>query len=106
MSGVVLCKWSGTRFETATEEQRHRYDEANSLFDADTSRGSVHGWAMHHVGFSPGDHFEVRVGNKFVITAKNQATHLQEYPRITVDLMRPDQLPESLYNVDGTARNI
>jgi hypothetical protein len=55
---------------------------------------------------SPGDHAEVEIGKKLVISVQNHSTNARAYPRVSVDLVRPGQAPESLYNVDGTPRRV
>ena len=104
--GVVLCKWTGTSFEPATQEEQRTHDGTKRLFDGDTSNGTINGWSVHHVGVSPGDHFEVQVGNNFAVAAKNHTINVREYSWVSVDLLRSGQPPERLYNVKGTGRRI
>ncbi len=61
---------------------------------------------MREVRRTPGDHFEIQVGDKFVIAAKHQASDVREREWITVDLMRPGQPPERLYEVNGNPRTV
>jgi hypothetical protein len=61
---------------------------------------------MHRVGSSPGGQFEVQIGNQFAISAKNQTSDRRNYAWVSVDLLRPGQTPEKLYNVDGTSRRV
>jgi hypothetical protein len=104
--GVVLCKWTGSSFELATQEEQRTHDGTNRLFRGNTSNGTINGWSVHHVGVSPGDHFEVQVGNNFAIAVKNQTIDVREYPWVSVDLLRQGQPRESLYNVKGRGRTI
>ena len=104
--GVVLCKWTGNSFEPATEEEQRKHDGTHHLLEGDPNNPTINGWSWYHVGRSPGDHFDVRAGNKFEITAKNLARNVGGYSNISIDLLRPGQPPESLYNVDGTPRRI
>ncbi|HXN17393.1 MAG TPA: hypothetical protein VN875_03605 [Candidatus Binatus sp.] len=39
-----------------------------------------------------------------MISVTNRATDVGAYPWITVDLVRPGQKPQSLFNVDGSPR--
>jgi hypothetical protein len=48
--------------------------ELTTWYQGLTNNGTINGWSMRRVGSSPGDHFEVQVGDKLVIAAKNQAT--------------------------------
>jgi hypothetical protein len=105
-SGDVLCKWTDKGFEPATEEERRRHDGTNRLFRGTSDNQTINGWSVRALGRTPGDHFEVQVGDKFVIAAKNQASDVREHEWITVDLIRPGQPPERLYDVNGNGRTI
>ena len=90
-SGGALCKWTDKGFEPATEEERRRHDGTNRLFRGTSNNQTINGWSVRGMGGTPGDHFEVQVGDKFVIAAKNHASDVREREWITVDLMRPGQ---------------
>jgi hypothetical protein len=104
--GAVLCKWAGNSFEPATKEEQRRLDGTNRLVRGDMNNKVINGWHVRYTGSSPGDHFEVEVGKKFVIAAKNKASDVRAYPWISIDLLRPGKPPESLYDVDGTPRRV
>lgn len=104
--GVILCKWTGKSFEPATEEEQRRHDGTNRLDQGHTNSETINGWSRRRVGFSPGDHFEAQVGNKFVIAAKNQSTAASQGSWVWVDLLRPGQPPERLYEVNETPRRV
>lgn len=104
--GWVLCKWTGKSFEPATQDEQQRHDGTNRLYRGAINNGSINGWSMQNIGSSPGDHFEVQVGDKFVIAVKNQATDQSQYHWVSVNLVRPGQVPESLYDVNGTPRTV
>jgi hypothetical protein len=103
--GAILCKWTGSGFDSATEEEQRRLDGTNRLIRGDMNN-IINGWHVHYAGRSPGDHFEVEVGKNSMIAVKNQATDVRAYPWISVDLLRPGQPPESLYDVNGTPRRV
>jgi hypothetical protein len=104
--GVILCKWTGNGFEPATEEEQRRHDGTKRLSQGNATSGTINGWSVYRVGFSPGDHFEVQVGDKLVIAAKNQTADQGKHGWISVDLIRPDQPPERLYEVNGAPRRV
>jgi hypothetical protein len=105
-AGSTLCKWMGDRFEPATEEERRRLDGTNRLFHGDTNNQVINGWSVREVRRSPGDHFDVEIGNKFKIHAENHAKDVRAYPWISVELLRPGKVSENLYNVDGAPRRV
>src|SRR5580698_8784037 len=47
--GVVLCKWTGDRFEPASEEDRRRLDGTNRLFHGDINNQIVNGWSVRQI---------------------------------------------------------
>jgi hypothetical protein len=104
--GVVLCKWTGTSFETATEEEQRTHDGTNRLFKGYTDEDTVNGWIVRRMGSSLGDDFRIQVGNSFVVSAKNNSANPLKYNHVTVDLIRPGQVPERLYDVDGAVRSV
>jgi hypothetical protein len=105
-SGGALCKWTGKGFEPATEEEQGRHDGTNHLRRFDINNQTINGWSVREVRSSPGDHFKVSVGDKFVIAAKNLASEWRVHPPISIDLMRPGQPPERLYDANGTPRTV
>jgi hypothetical protein len=105
--GSVLCKWAGNRYRPATEEEQHRIGGVNRMLSLreDLKSGFVNGWHARNMRRLPGDHFEADIVN-LVISVKNLATNPRAYPWFSVQLLRPGQTPESLYNVDGTPRRV
>ena len=67
---------------------------------------TINGWSVHRIGSWSGDHFEVHVGDKFVIAAKNQATDKSQNRWVTVVLLRPGQPPDKLYDVNEDSRTV
>jgi len=102
----VLCKWTGNGFEQATEEEQRRHDGTKRLVHGSMNNQTINGWAVHEILSLPGDHFEVQVDNKFAIAVKNQARGVREYEWISVDLIRPGQRPDKLYDVNGTPHTV
>jgi hypothetical protein len=103
--GQVLCKLIGDHFEPATEEQRVTHDGTSRLFHGDMSGQLVNGWSVREVRRSPGDHFEIQVGNQYGIHAENHAKDVR-YPWVSAELLRPGKSSETLYNVNGTPRRV
>jgi hypothetical protein len=105
-SGGVLCKWTERGFERATDEEERSHDGTNRLFRGNFNNQTINGWLAREIRRTPGDHFEVQVGNDFVIAAKNQATDQADHEWISVDLIRPGEPPERLYEVNGAPRRV
>jgi hypothetical protein len=105
-SGGILCKWTQRGFEPATEAEQRRHDGTNGLFRGNFNNQRINGWFVREIRRTPGDHFEVQVGDKLVIAAKNQATDHGEHEWISVDLLRAGKPPERLYDVNGTPRRV
>src|ERR1700676_4199597 len=77
MWGATLCKWAGTHFEPATEEERRRHEGTNHLFHGDMNNQVVNGWSVHEVRASPGDHFEVEIGNQCTASRQPPGVFIQ-----------------------------
>jgi hypothetical protein len=103
--GVVLCKWIGNQFRRATEEEQKKIGGTDGL-NQDPRKDAINGWKVRSFPYLPGEHFDIDVGKTFTITAKNQAAPGRVYPSISVDLLRPGQIPENIYNVDGVPRRV
>lgn len=107
--GVILCKMTvNGGFRPATEEEQRRIGSPDRLvhFLQDTINGMVNGWHVRSSRRSPGDHFEAEIGKNLVISVRNHATDVRAYPSVSVELLRPGQAPEGLYNVNGTPRRV
>jgi hypothetical protein len=105
--GSILCKWTENGFVPATSDEERRLDGTTRLIRGDINNQTVNGWQVHRVGWA-GDHFEVPVGKDLVIAAKNRSTDVRnwQYPWITVDLLRPGQSPQNVYDVNGMPRRV
>ena len=96
----TLCKWSGTRFEPATEEERRRLDNINRLSAIDIE--NVNGWSKRGVGATSGDnHFSVELGRQATLSVKQGNVYKSAYDSASVDLLRPGQAAERLWYIDG-----
>jgi len=104
--GAVLCKWTGRSYEPATAEEQRRLDGGNRLVRGSMNNQIINGWHVREFFRSPGDHSEVEIGKNLVISVQNHATDVRANPWVSVDLLRPGQAPESLYNVDETPRRV
>ena len=102
--GGVLCKWTGNRFEFATEEEQRRLDGVKRLVRGDMDNQTVNGWLVRSAGRSPRDRFEVQVGNHRVISVQTHISGPNAW--VSVDLQLPGQAAQSLYNVNGTPRRV
>lgn len=105
--GANLCKWTENGFVPATQEETQRIGGISGLVKGDMSNQIVNGWHVHYAAM-PGAHFEVPIGKDLIISVKNRATNQREwqYPWITVDLLRPGQGPQNLYDVNGNPRRV
>ncbi len=104
--GAVLCKWSGSGFSPATQEEERRHGGLDRLIRGGTKDKSVNGWQVRNAGSSPGYRFEVQLGDKLMLLIQNHAHDAREYPWISVDLLRQGQAPEKLYNRNETPRRV
>src|ERR1700722_11652722 len=103
--GAILCRWTENGFVPATDEEGRRIGGTSGLVKGDMNNQTVNGWKVHRSGL-PGAHFEVTIGRDIVLSVRNHATNVREwqYPWVTVDLLRPGQNQQSLYDVNGRPR--
>lgn len=105
--GAILCKWTGNAFEPATEEERHRLDGINRLIRADMNNQAVNGWHVRTTGtIGPGGHLEIPLGEGGTISVDNLGTNRPLEQWIVIKLLRPNQPPETLYDVNGNQRRV
>ncbi|MBZ5525218.1 MAG: hypothetical protein LAP21_23575 [Acidobacteriia bacterium] len=104
--GAALCKWTHSGFQPATEEEQRRFGGIDHLVRGAMNNETINGWSVHQIGRSRGEHLELSIGGKFVISAKNEAALEQESPRVSIDLIRPGIAPENLYHADGAPRRV
>ena len=101
--GSVLCKLENGAFVPATDEERRLHGGLDHLIHDDMNDKTINGWYVRSMR-GPGDHFQANVGGKFSIDAKNLAVNAKQYPNISIDLLRPNATPESLYKTNGAPR--
>jgi len=103
--GAIFCKWTSSGFKPATKEEERRHGGVDHLVRGSMDNQIVNGWHVRYTG-SPNAHFEVEIGKNLAISVRNHIGNESVYQRVSVDLLRPDQAPESLYNGDGTTRRV
>ena len=99
-----LSRWADDRFVAATDEERKRLGNMDHLTVLNID--NVNGWSKRGITPVPGIQFTVVVGNKFSLLVKNEATDPKEYPRISIDLLRPGRAPERLWYLDQTPHRV
>lgn len=101
----VLCRWTGTRFEAATEEERGRLDGINRLSALEFANRE--GWYKREVGQTASDYqFSVDVGTQVRLLIKAGNVYSSAYDSPTVDLLRPGQSAERIWYLDGAPRRV
>jgi hypothetical protein len=104
--GGYLCKWNGNKFETATEDERHRLDGTNGLVAKDIDQG-VGGWSKHDFGEAVTDYeFAVDADGKFALQVTNKLMGQGGRAILSVTLTRPGQAPEGVWHCDGRPRRV
>jgi hypothetical protein len=107
---VRLCKWNGKSFEPATEDERRRFGGDEALVKGDMNNQVVNGThARDTEVLVPGNHFDIAVGNNLTLSVDARATGVPAEDlarRVTIELLRPNQPPEMLYDVDGAQRTV
>lgn len=98
--GVVLCKWTGKRFEPATPEQIKSVGGFESLVRGSTGNQPVNGWFITPT-YAPGQKPEIRIGNAIAVIMQNHSQIGGAFNWITVDIARTGQPVERVYDVDG-----
>jgi hypothetical protein len=104
-TGAIFCKWTSKGFKPATKEEERSHGGVDHLVRADEIDLMVNGWHVRHTSRLPGEHFNVEFGKGLVLSVQNHATEVR-YPSFSVDLLRPGQPPENLYNVNGTPHRV
>jgi hypothetical protein len=98
--GATLCRWADHGYVAATEKENKRLDVGVLPAIARENNEVISGWRLHYFPDS-GDHYEVRLNDGSVISVGNRAKHLRSNPWVVVDLLRPNQTGQELYNVTG-----
>ena len=101
----VLCRWTGTRFEPASDTEQRRLDGTNRL--SVPNFNGVEGWSRQGVGAVAGDsQFSADVGGKVSLVVKLGNIYKSAYSSASVDLFRPGRAPERIWYLDGNPRRI
>jgi|ERR1700737_2421855 len=101
----IFCKWTSKGFRPATKEEERSHGGVGGLFRGTDIDLILNGWHEHRTTLLPGQHFKVEFGQGFELDVQNHATEMS-YTSVSVDLLRPGQPPESLYNVSGIPRRV
>lgn len=102
-----LLKWSGTRFERTTPEEYGAY--ATALSGGKTVSlhpwefDNVDGWSMRALGQTPPKYDLVLNGQPVTIVYSGETWPPKP---LSVDLMRPGQAPERIWEFDGRAHRV
>ncbi len=98
-----LYKWTGNKFETATEEEQRRLDGTNRLDEKNMDKG----WSKRGFGEASTDYqFVVDVGQTFRLEVRNKLPDRTGRGTVSVDVVRPGQNPERIWYLDGRARRV
>lgn len=101
----VLCRWTGTRFELASDTEQRRLDGINRLSVPNFS--GVEGWSRQGVGSVTGDsQFLADVGGKVTLVVNLGNSTKSAYSSASVDLLRSGQVPQRIWYLDGNPRSI
>jgi hypothetical protein len=96
-----IWRWSGTRFEPATQEELRGFDPMKSAERAGSHPwefDNVDGWSMRALGQTPPEYQFVVNGQPLTIIF-----HGETWPPgpVSVDLIRPGQPPQTIWSFDG-----
>jgi hypothetical protein len=102
-----LCRWSGTGFEPATEQERQRFDGTSRLSpEIDTT---VNGWTKRGVASGPANAYArltADVGGRFTLLEKSDPIGRTGYAAVSIYAQRPGQTPEKIWYLDGHPRRV
>lgn len=101
--GATLCRWADHGYVQATAKENKRLDVGVLPALARENDQVISGWRLHYFP-DAGEHFEARLSGGSVISVGNRAKHLRSYPWVVVELLRPDQSKETLYDGNGVPR--
>jgi len=101
-----LYKWTGNKFEKATEQEQRRYDEVKQITSDDVERYPG-GWSQREFGESSTDyHFSVEVGRNFSLDITNKLLDEGGHSLVSVDVQRSGQASQSVWHLDGRPRRV
>ncbi len=100
-----LCRWASDHFERATGEEQRKLDGINRLIQRDID--DENGWSKHGLGPAPVDYkFTIKADDKFELSVSNVVAKKYGYGSVSVDLLRPAQVPERIWYLDGNPRRV
>ena len=98
-----LYKWTGNKFEAATEEEQRRLDGTNQLDEKHMEKG----WSKRGFGAASTDYqFAVDVGQTFKLEVTNKQPDRSRRSIVSLDVVRPAQAPETIWHLDGRTRRV
>src|SRR5271165_3272350 len=98
-----LCKWTGNKFETATEEEQRRLDGTSQLDEKHMEEG----WSKRSRGAASTDYqFAVDVGHTLILEVTNKLPDQSRRSIVSVDVVRPGRAPERAWYLDGRPRRV
>lgn len=101
--GGNLCKWTGNKFEAATEQEQRRLDGTSQLVE----KNMEDGWSQRTFGGAPTDYqLAVDVGQTFKLGVTNKLLDRTRRSIVSVDVVRPERSPEAIWHLDGRSRRV
>jgi hypothetical protein len=101
-----LYKWTGTKFETATEEEQRRLDGTNRLVAKDIEK-DAEGWSKRGFVEAPVDYqFVIDVDSKFRLQVTNKVLDRAGHGGISIFLVRAGQDPEEIWRFNGHPQRV
>jgi hypothetical protein len=101
-----LCKWTGNKFETATEEEQRQLGGTNHLSAKDIDK-STGGWSKRSFTAASVDYRVAEdVGEKFTLAVRNKLLEPRGHSTVSVDVARPGQPPEPIWQCNGRPRRV
>ena len=101
-----LCKWAGTHFESASEEERRQFDGINRLIPNDIDSGA-NGWSKRSIGYALHDYqFSIGLGQEVTINVAVTNSQKAAYSRSSVSVLHNRQAPEGVWHQDGYPKRV
>jgi hypothetical protein len=101
-----LCKWAGTHFEPASEEERRRLDGLDRLIPNDID-GGANRWSKRSIGYALHDYqFSVGLGQDVTLKAELTNTQKAAYSKSSVYVLRTGKAPQRIWYLDGYPKSV
>jgi hypothetical protein len=101
-----LCRWAGTHFEPASEEEKQKLDGLNRLVPNDID-GGADGWSKRAISYASHDYqISVEVGRDATLHVDVKNAQKAAYSKISVDLVHTGQAPERVWYQDGYPKRV